>query len=120
KVAERRDPIAEQHHCQRGWRSEADPGGERARDARAQHPDGDANLAAGRPRQKLTERDDVGVACFVEPFAAGHGPLPPATHPGPPNEVTPSLRNAANTCAAEPRWAAPPEAVSSSAMTAIL
>ena len=63
-------PVGEQYQRQRRWQGEGDPGGERAEIARAQQADRNSDLAGGRTRQKLAQRDQVGIALLVEPFAA--------------------------------------------------
>ena len=70
RAAERIDAVAEGDQRQRRWQSKSEPGRQRAEHAAANETDADADLAAGRSRQKLTERHQIGVALLVEPMAA--------------------------------------------------
>src|SRR5215475_8198371 len=70
EIAQRADAIAEGDHRQRRGQGEAEPGGERAGNAAAQHADDDADLAARRSGQELAERHDVGIVLFAEPAPA--------------------------------------------------
>ena len=70
EIAERGDAVAEEDQRQRRRHREADPSRERARHARPQHADDDADLAACWSRQELAQRDDIGVVRLIEPAAA--------------------------------------------------
>ena len=43
---------------------------------------GKTNLAGGRSRKKLTERDQVGIGVFIEPFAPNYQLVPEITEMG--------------------------------------
>ena len=47
---------------------EPEPGGEPAEQARAEDPEGDADLAARGPRQELAEGHQIGVCLLVDPL----------------------------------------------------
>jgi hypothetical protein len=70
KVAELRHAVAEQRQRHGGWHRKSQPCRQSPRQARAHDSQGDADLAARRPGQKLAQRDDVGVGRLFEPFAA--------------------------------------------------
>ncbi len=69
-IAEPGDAVAKGDHRHRRRHGEAQPRREGAGQAGAEQAQRDADLAAGRPRQKLAERDDIDIAALVEPFAA--------------------------------------------------
>src|SRR5580700_8781736 len=50
-------------------RGEAQPGGQTAGNAGAQDAECDGDLAARRPGQELTKRDDIDVGGFIQPLA---------------------------------------------------
>jgi len=56
-------------HEERRRPCEAEPGGDAACEAGAQHADADADLAAGRSGQELAKRRQVRVAAGVQPFS---------------------------------------------------
>ena len=60
----------------------------------AQNTEAKADLAGGRSRKKLTERDQVGIGCLREPLASHHQFIPEIAEMGDrtTNEVRPSLR----------------------------
>ena len=76
RAAEAIERVGKDDHQDRRRQREAEPREERAERPRAQEPDRDADLAARRTRQRLTERHDVGVRRFVEP-APAHDVLAP-------------------------------------------
>ena len=63
-------PVPEQDQRQRRGHRKPDPGGQRARQTGAQDAEAHADLAARRAGQELAQRDDIGIAVLVEPFAA--------------------------------------------------
>ena len=60
---------SEQDEGDRGWKREAEPGGDPAHHPGTSRPDQDPDLAAGRAGQQLAERHEVGVGRLVEPAA---------------------------------------------------
>src|SRR5215470_3285282 len=70
EITERRHAIAEGDHRERRGQGEAEPGGERAGNAAAQHANDDADLAARRSGQELAERHDVSIVLFAQPAPA--------------------------------------------------
>jgi hypothetical protein len=70
RAAEGFDAVGEQHQRNRGRQGEADPCRERAEVAGARQADGNSNLAAGRPREELAKRNEIGVGLFPEPPAS--------------------------------------------------
>ncbi len=63
------------HRCKskkqhRRRQREADEGDDRASPAGAQQAEREAELAAGRPRQKLAQRRQLSEVLFIEPAAA--------------------------------------------------
>ena len=61
--------IGEQRHGGRRRQGEPRPGSEAAKVSGAHEPDREAGLAAGRTRQKLAERNQIGIGALVEPAA---------------------------------------------------
>jgi hypothetical protein len=55
-----------------GWQREGSPCGEAAEIAAAHQANGKPDLAAGRPRQELAQRDQIGEGGFVDPAAPDH------------------------------------------------
>jgi len=72
RPAERAGAIGEQHQRRGGRQREAGPRRQPAEISGAHQPDGEADLAARRPRKKLAQRDQVGVALIVKPAATGY------------------------------------------------
>ena len=55
-----------------GWQREGSPCGKAAEIAATHQANGKSNLAAGRPRQELAQRDQIGEGGFVDPAAPDH------------------------------------------------
>ena len=53
-----------------GWKREGNPPSKTAEVAAPHQPNGKSNLAAGRTRQKLAQRNEIGEYVFVEPAAS--------------------------------------------------
>ncbi|CUK20279.1 Uncharacterised protein [Achromobacter xylosoxidans] len=70
QAAKPRQPQAQQDHRQRRRQRERQPGGQHARPPRPLQAQGHADLAAGRPRQELAKRHQIGKSVIVEPAAA--------------------------------------------------
>jgi hypothetical protein len=64
-------PEREQDHGERRGQREAGPGGQRAAVAVSGNADRHTHLAAGRSRQELAQRDQIGVSTLAEPAPAG-------------------------------------------------
>ena len=62
--------IREQRQGDRRRKREAQPGREATQLSCTQDADADAELATGRPRQELKQRDQVGIGCLVHPAAS--------------------------------------------------
>ena len=67
EVSECRHAISEEDHRYGGWPGNAEPCGEGSEQAGSQNTDADADLTARRSREKLAERNDVGVGQLVQP-----------------------------------------------------
>jgi hypothetical protein len=52
---------------EKGWQCEATPRGQTAEPSRSHKPDRKPHLAAGRAREKLAQRYQVGVGLIIEP-----------------------------------------------------
>ena len=65
-----------------GWQREGNPGGKAAEIAAPHQANGKSNLAAGRPRQKLAQRDEIGEGGFVDPAAPDHKFFPEIANVG--------------------------------------
>jgi hypothetical protein len=64
-----RNAIGKRDERQRRRQGEPDPRRQSAEPTGSAQPERHAHLAAGRPRQELAERDQVGVAAIVQPAA---------------------------------------------------
>ena len=98
QVASDVNPYPKSNHRERRRRGKAEPR-RHARQTGTRRTDCDADLTARWPRQKLTQRHDVGIGFLVEPFAADDERLVkvPRCAMGPPKLVNPRRRNAAKT-----------------------
>src|SRR5690606_21543318 len=54
------------------WEGKADPGRQRAQRPRPHQTQRKADLARGRPRQELTQRHKIGIACLAQPAPPRH------------------------------------------------
>ncbi len=72
RAGERTCAEGEQHQCDGGGQRETGPGRQRAEEAGAHQPNGEPDLAAGRPRQELAQPDEIGVGVLIEPLPADH------------------------------------------------
>ena len=63
-----RQAIGEQHDGDRRWQGESGPRRQRPGKPGACQPDGHADLARGRPGQRLAQRHQIGVGGLAEPF----------------------------------------------------
>ena len=70
--AEVADQQGEGQHEQGRGQGEGEPGDQTAREARAPDTERHRELAAGRPRQQLDQRQQLGVGVLVEPALAQH------------------------------------------------
>ena len=64
------DAVTEGHHERRRGQREAHPRCCGARKPGLREPDADSNLAGGRPRQHLAERDEVRIGAVLDPAPA--------------------------------------------------
>lgn len=69
-TAKEEDAITRRDHGDGRGSREAEPGGERASVAGPHQAEAHADLAAGGPRQKLAQRDEIGIGGVVQPAAA--------------------------------------------------
>ena len=70
RADQRAGAIGEQNDRDRRWQRKACPRRQRAAIAGAHEPDGKADLARSRTRQKLAQRHEIDIGLLVEPFAA--------------------------------------------------
>src|SRR6516225_4908802 len=68
-ATERINAISEQHQRNRGRQGKTAPRRQCADIPRSQQANRYADLAAGRPWKKLTERDKIGICAFIKPSA---------------------------------------------------
>jgi len=62
--------IGEQQQRERRWQGEGGPGGEGAEPAASHEAEGKSDFAAAWARQKLAQRDQIGIRRLIQPAAA--------------------------------------------------
>ncbi|KAH0409273.1 hypothetical protein KCU90_g21049, partial [Aureobasidium melanogenum] len=66
-IAEVRSERSKADKQENGWQGEATPRGQTAEPSRSHKPDRKSHLTAGRAREKLAQRYEVGVGLIIEP-----------------------------------------------------